>query len=168
MSASLKALIAWVRKLVQGTSLLLLLLLILTPLAQVIMRGVFNLPFSGAEELARYFLVCLCFLASSYVTLEGGQIRMEEVQALLPSGTRWVIQMAIEALGVVFFGFVCACAVITISRNLENQTATLEMPFPLFMAPLALGAFLLMLETLAVLIRLVQSGQADDKTTTLT
>ena len=54
------------------------------------------------------------------------------------------------------------------SRNLDNQTATLEMPFPLFMAPLALGALLLMLETLAVLVRLIRTGHAIDKTTNLT
>ena len=146
----------------------LLFLLIVTPLVQVIMRGVFTLPFSGAEELARYFLICLCFLAASYVTLEGGQIRMEEVQAFMPSRWRWAMQMTIEAMGVVFFGFISACAVITISRNLDNQTATLEMPFPLFMAPLALGALLLMLETLAVLVRLIRTGHAIDKTTNLT
>jgi TRAP-type C4-dicarboxylate transport system permease small subunit len=162
------ALIAFVRKLVRGVSLLLLFMLIVTPLAQVIMRGVFTLPFSGAEEMARYFLICLCFVAASYVTLDGGQIRMEEVQAFLPSRWRWLTQMTIEAMGVVFFGFICACAVITISRNLDNQTATLEMPFPIFMAPLALGALLLMLETLAVLVRLIRAGHADDKTTNLT
>ncbi|MEY2809929.1 MAG: hypothetical protein RLZ66_1440 [Pseudomonadota bacterium] len=160
--------IASVRKLIRGVSLLLLFLLIVTPLVQVIMRGVFTLPFSGAEELARYFLICLCFMAASYVTLEGGQIRMEEVQAFMPARLRWAMQMTIEAMGVVFFGFISACAVITISRNLENQTATLEMPFPLFMAPLALGALLLMLETLAVLVRLIRTGHAIDKTTNLT
>jgi hypothetical protein len=36
------------------------------------------------------------------------------------------------------------------------------------MAPLALGALLLMLETLAVLVRLIRTGHAIDKTTNLT
>ena len=44
------------------------------------MRGIFNVPMSGAEELARYFLITLTFIAASYVTREGGQIRMEEFQ----------------------------------------------------------------------------------------
>ena len=29
------------------------------------MRGVFNVPMSGAEELARYFLICLTFIAAA-------------------------------------------------------------------------------------------------------
>ena len=132
------------------------------------MRGVFNIPMSGAEELARYFLICLSFLAASFVTREGGQICMEEVQAFLPERIRWWTQMVVELSGVIFFTTIGISALVTISRNLDNQTATLEMPFPIFMAPLALGMFLLTIETSMVLLHLIQSGRADAKTTNLT
>ena len=164
----MRAVLHTIRAFVRGLSLLLLALLIVTPLAQVIMRGVFTLPMSGAEELARYFLICLCFLAASYVTVEGGQIRMEEVQAFLPERLRWCVQLLIEGAGTVFFGTVSAFAVLTISRNLDNQTATLEMPFPLFMAPLALGAGLLALETFVVFLERLRAGHAMAKSTHLT
>lgn len=157
-----------IRTLIRWASLLLLFLLIATPLAQVVMRGVFNIPMSGAEELARYFLICLSFLAASFVTREGGQICMEEIQAFLPERIRWWTQMAVELSGVIFFTTIGISALVTISRNLDNQTATLEMPFPIFMAPLALGMFLLAMETSMVLLHLIQSGRADAKTTNLT
>ena len=156
------------RTLIRWASLLLLFLLIATPLAQVVMRGVFNIPMSGAEELARYFLICLSFLAASFVTREGGQICMEEIQAFLPDRIRWWTQMVVELSGVIFFTTIGISALVTISRNLDNQTATLEMPFPIFMAPLALGMFLLAIETSMVLLHLIQSGRADAKTTNLT
>lgn len=157
-----------IRTLIRWASLLLLFLLIATPLAQVVMRGVFNIPMSGAEELARYFLICLSFLAASFVTREGGQICMEEVQSFLPERIRWWTQMVVELSGVIFFTTIGISALVTISRNLDNQTATLEMPFPIFMAPLALGMFLLAIETSMVLLHLIQSGRADAKTTNLT
>ena len=157
-----------IRTLIRWASLLLLFLLIATPLAQVVMRGVFNVPMSGAEELARYFLICLSFLAASFVTREGGQICMEEVQAFLPERIRWWTQMVVELSGIIFFVTVGISALVTISRNLDNQTATLEMPFPIFMAPLALGMFLLAIETSMVLLHLIKSGHADAKTTNLT
>lgn len=157
-----------IRTLIRWASLLLLFLLIATPLAQVVMRGVFNIPMSGAEELARYFLICLSFLAASFVTREGGQICMEEIQAFLPERIRWWTQMVVELSGVIFFTTIGISALVTISRNLNNQTATLEMPFPIFMAPLALGMFLLAIETSMVLLHLIQSGRADAKTTNLT
>ncbi len=157
-----------IRTLIRWASLLLLFLLIATPLAQVVMRGVFNIPMSGAEELARYFLICLSFLAASFVTREGGQICMEEIQAFLPDRIRWWTQLVVELSGVIFFTTIGISALVTISRNLDNQTATLEMPFPIFMAPLALGMFLLAMETSMVLLHLIQSGRADAKTTNLT
>ena len=164
----MQALLDGMRRLIRWISLTLLFLLIITPLVQVVMRGIFTLPFSGAEELARYFLICLTFLAASYVTVEGGQIRMEEVQALLPSKLRWITQLVIEGSGVTLFGFIAFAAVYTINRNMDNRTATLEMPFMLFMAPLAFGALLLAFETAMIFVRLLRAGHADAKRTTLT
>ena len=93
---------------------------------------------------------------------------MEEVQAFLPPRLRWITQIVIEASAVALFGFISLAAVLTISRNLDNTTATLEMPFLVFMAPLALGAALLALETAMILAGIIRTGHAHAKQTTLT
>ena len=156
-----------VRAGVRWTSLVLLALLVLTPLAQIVMRGVFNVPMSGAEELARYFLITLTFIASAYVTREGGQIRMEELQALLPPRPRWMLQLVIELCGIAMFATMFVAAVVTIADNLQNQTATLEMPFWLFMGPLAVGTLLLVVETGAMFVHTLRRGRPEDKQTVL-
>jgi TRAP-type C4-dicarboxylate transport system permease small subunit len=147
---------------------LLLFLLVVTPFAQIIMRGVFNVPMAGAEEWARYMLICLCFLAGPLVTIDGGQIRMEEIQALLPEHPRWILQLVIEASGVAVFGFFAYAAFVTIANNMNNQTATLEMPFWIFMAPLAAGATLLCLATALFFHHTWRRGRPEIKQTTLT
>ena len=131
------------------------------------MRGVFNVPMSGAEELARYFLIALTLMGAAVVTHEGGQIRMQEFQALLPQRLRFVLQVFIELCAVGMFGLMAVAAAVSISQNLNNQTATLEMPYWLFMAPLLLGMALLALESLLQLVRTVRQRRADDKQTTL-
>lgn len=161
-------LLAATRTGVRWVSFVLLALLVITPLAQVVMRGVFNVPMSGAEELARYFLICLTFIAAAYVTQQGGQIRMEEFQSLLPPRPRWLLQMIIELAGVAMFAVLLVAALITITNNLSNQTATLEMPFWLFMGPLALGSLLLVVETLAMFVHTLQRRRPEDKQTVLT
>ena len=161
-------LLALVRSAVRAVSFVLLALLVVTPLAQVVMRGVFNVPMSGAEELARYFLISLSFVAASYVTEQGGQIRMEEFQGLLPPRPRWVLQLAIELAGIAMFGVMFAAGVITIANNLQNQTATLEMPFWLFMGPLAVGALLLVVETLLMFVHTLRRRRPEEKQTVLT
>ena len=158
----------FIRKAVRGASLLLLAAVVITPLAQITMRGVFNVPMAGAEEMTRYFLICLTFLAASYVTEQGGQIRMEEFQFLVPPRPRWLLQLLIELSGVVVFGILCVASIVTISRNLNNQTPIMEMPFWLFMAPLAVGSLLLMVETLAMLVHTWRSRRPEEKQTVLT
>ena len=149
-------------------SLALLAAVVITPLAQITLRGVFNVPMAGAEEMTRYFLICLTFLAASYVTEQGGQIRMEEFQGLIPPRPRWILQLLIELSGVVVFGILFVASVVTISRNLANQTPIMEMPFWLFMAPLALGSLLLSVETLVMLVHTWRSRRPEEKQTVLT
>ena len=158
----------FVRKAVRGASLVLLAALIVTPLAQITMRGVFNVPLAGAEELAKYFLICLTFLAASYVTREGGQIRMEEFQFLLPPKPRWILQLAIEISGIAVFAVLFVASVVTVTRNLNSVTPILEMPFWLFFAPLVVGSLLLVVETLAMLVHTWRTRRPEAKQTVLT
>jgi TRAP-type C4-dicarboxylate transport system permease small subunit len=162
------ALVEAVRAAVRWLSLALLALLIVTPLAQILMRGVFNVPMSGAEELARYFLITLTFVAASYVTFEGGQIRMEELQGAVPPRPRWLLQLLIELCGIAMFGVLFVAGVITTTNNLGNQTATLEMPFWLFMGPLVVGSALLVVETFMTLVHTWRRKRPEDKHTVLT
>lgn len=99
--------LAALRKAARTVSLVMLAALILTPLLQILMRGVFNVPLAGAEELAKYFLICLVLIGASCVSAEGGQIRMEEFQAVLPPGVRRPLRIliALSAVGV----FRCCC-----------------------------------------------------------
>jgi TRAP-type C4-dicarboxylate transport system permease small subunit len=162
------ALLDGVRTVLRWVCLTLLLLLIATPLAQIVMRSVFNVPMSGAEELARYFMICLVFLGAPLVTLWGGQIGMEEFQALIPPRPRWWLQLLIEISGIALFLLVALATAVTIRNNMSNQTATLEMPFWLFMAPLAIGSLLLVVETAAKLAHTWQRKRPEAKHTVLT
>jgi TRAP-type C4-dicarboxylate transport system permease small subunit len=155
------------RAIVRWVSIALLALLIATPLAQIVMRGIFNVPMSGAEELTRYFLICLVFIASPWVTQQGGQIRMEEFQALVPARPRWLLQLAIDLSGIALFAIVLAAGISTIRNNLHNQTATLEMPFWLFMAPLVFGSLMLIVETGIAFAHTFRRHRPEDKKTTL-
>jgi len=156
------------RTAVRRASFLLLAALIVTPLAQITMRGVFNVPLAGAEELAKYFLICLTFVAAPYVTREGGQIRMEEFQFLLPPKPRWILQLAIEISGVAVFGVLFVASVVTVTRNLNSVTPVLEIPFWLFFAPLVVGSLLLVVETLAMFVHTWRARRPEAKQTVLT
>jgi TRAP-type C4-dicarboxylate transport system permease small subunit len=79
-----------------------------------------------------------------------------------------MLQLLIELSGVVVFGILCVASIVTISRNLNNQTPIMEMPFWLFMAPLAIGSLLLALETLVMLVHTWRGRRPEEKQTVLT
>lgn len=155
------------RRTLVATCLLLLAALIVTPSLQIVMRGVFNVPMAGAEELARYFLIALTLLGAAHVTHSGGQIRMEEFKAMLPPRPRFALQVLIDVCAVAMFGLMAVASVFSILANLDNQTATLEMPYWLFMGPMTVGMTLLTVESAVDLVRTLRQGHADDKHTSL-
>ena len=105
---------------------------------------------SGAEELARYFLITLTFVAASYVTQRGRPDPHGGVPGPASRRSRAGGCSSASSCAASRCSACCASpAVITIRNNLQNQTATLEMPFWLFMAPLAVGSALLVVETAA-------------------
>ena len=147
--------------------LLLLAALIATPSMQIVMRGVFDVPMAGAEELARYFLIALTLLGAAHVTHAGGQIRMEEFKAKLPPRPRYALPVLIDLSAVAMFGLMAVASVTSILANLDNQTATLEMPYWLFMGPMTVGMTLLTLESAIDLVRTLRRGRAGAKHTSL-
>lgn len=113
--------------------------LVVVPTAQVIMRGVFVLPFIGAEELTRFLLICLVFLAYPLVVEHGENIVMGEFKAMMPKRMRAVVNVLISISGIgitLFIGWVTAS---NISKNLNNATPTLNIPFWLFLGATLFG-----------------------------
>jgi TRAP-type C4-dicarboxylate transport system permease small subunit len=113
--------------------------LVLVPTAQVIMRGVFVLPFIGAEELARFLLICLIFCSYPLVVANGENIVMGELKAALPRALRRIVNLAISVAAVAATAFLAYVTATNISRNLANSTPTLGIPFWIFLGAALFG-----------------------------
>jgi len=113
--------------------------LVLVPSAQVIMRGVFVLPFIGAEELTRFLLICLIFCAYPLVVKNGENIVMGEFKAAMPPKARRVVNFLISVSAIAATGFIAYVTATNISRNLSNATPTLGIPFWIFLGATLFG-----------------------------
>lgn len=118
---------------------IIMLALFIVPTAQVVMRGVFLLPFIGAEELTRFLLICLIFCAYPLVVLSGENIVMGEFKAALPARLRKVANLTISISAVAITGFMAWVTAANISRNLTNATPTLKIPFYIFLGATLFG-----------------------------
>ena len=113
--------------------------LVLVPTAQVIMRGVFVLPFIGAEEFTRFLLICLIFCAYPLVIGHGENIVMGEFKAAMPKRLRGVVNWTISLTAIGVTGFFAYVTATNISKNLTNATPTLGIPFWIFLGATLFG-----------------------------
>ena len=113
--------------------------IVLVPTAQVIMRGVFVLPFIGAEELTRFLLICLIFCAYPLVVQNGENIVMGEFKAAMPARLRGLMNWTISISAIIITGFIAYVTATNISKNLTNATPTLGIPFYIFLGATLFG-----------------------------
>jgi TRAP-type C4-dicarboxylate transport system permease small subunit len=116
------------------------------PFIQVVAREIFSSPIVGAEELARFMLICTVFIALPYVVSAGANIRMEEFLGFLPGSLRRVVQLVIAATAIAAFAVAAASSIVAIRSNLDNATPTLGIPYWIFLGAAFTGLTMTTLE----------------------
>jgi TRAP-type C4-dicarboxylate transport system permease small subunit len=135
------------RRNLRRLGLVLLFVLILLPALQVFLRSVVGTPFVGAEELARFMLICVVFLTLPYVVSSGANIRMEELISSLPRRVQWPLRVAIAATAAAAFGVAAYSVAVATLRNLDNATPTLGIPYWVFFSAAFIGLFVSAVES---------------------
>ena len=103
------------------------------PFIQVMAREVFASPIVGAEELARFMLICTVFVALPYVVSAGANIRMEEFLGFLPPSLVRAVQLVIAAAAIAAFAIAALSSLVAIRSNLDHATPTLGIPYWIFL-----------------------------------
>lgn len=138
-------------------SLVMLVVMVALPFIQVVMRELLSSPIIGAEELARFMLICTVFIALPYVVSAGANIRMEEFLGFLPASTVRIVKLAICAIAVVTFAATATASVLAISKNLDNATPTLGIPYWIFLGAATIGFAMTTLECAVQFIKALRS-----------
>jgi TRAP-type C4-dicarboxylate transport system permease small subunit len=141
-----------VRRLFRWAGVLLLAVLISLPVMQVVLRQ-FGSPFIGAEELARFMLICVVFVTLPYVVSSGAAVRMEELLHALPHRLRRGLRIVIPITGALGFGAAAVSVAVATMRNLDNETPTLQIPYWVFFSAAFLGLLFAAVECAAQFVK---------------
>lgn len=137
-------------------SLGMLIAMVALPFIQVVAREILGSPLIGAEELARFMLICTVFIALPYVAAGGANIRMEEILALCPARFVRGVKMLIAAVASATFATAAVASLIAIASNLDNATPTLGMPYWLFLGAAFVSFTMTTIECVVQLIKVLQ------------
>ena len=137
-------------------SLAMLIVMVALPFIQVVMREFLASPIIGAEELARFMLICTVFIALPYVVSAGANIRMEEFFAFLPPGVVGTIKLAIAGTAMATFAIAAIASLVAITSNLDNATPTLGIPYWIFLGAAFAGFTMTTVECAVQFIKTLQ------------
>lgn len=137
-------------------SVAMLVAMVALPFIQVVAREVLSVPIIGAEELARFMLICTVFIALPYVVSAGANIRMEEFLGFLPAGVVRGVRLAIAAVAVLAFAVAAASSMVAIGSNLDNATPTLGIPYWIFLGAACVGLGMTCVECAVQFIKALQ------------
>lgn len=127
----------------KNISILCLSVMLLTVIAQVLMRELFDFPLVGAEEFVRYLMIWIVLFPLAFTLREGGHIAMTELRDMFPAPLRNALSLLSDVASIVVFAIVSWSAMSVILDNANNTTATLQIPFWIFFLPNVLGFVLL-------------------------
>ena len=134
-----------IRFILQILTSFILLLLVVTPVTQIILR-LLSAPFIGAEEMSRYLLIALIFLGSPLAVWMGGHIAMDQFQGFFPKQLTLWLRFVITTSCVFVFGYLTVSGISLIRKMHANTSPALVVPFWIIMTPVAVGCLLLTIE----------------------
>ncbi|RPI10895.1 MAG: TRAP transporter small permease [Zetaproteobacteria bacterium] len=135
------------RRALRRFGLLLLLVMTALPALQVFLRTVVHKPFVGAEELARFMLICVVFVTLPYVVSSGGSIRMEEILSAFPRALQRPLRVLAAGVAAGAFGVGAYSVAVATLRNLHNATPSLGIPYWVFFSTAFFGLFFAAVES---------------------
>ncbi|MBC7331394.1 MAG: TRAP transporter small permease [Synergistetes bacterium] len=124
-----------------------LIVLVAVTASGVLMRYVFNKPFSWQEEVQLWCYVWLTFFGGSVVFRHGGHVAIEVLYDLFPSFLRKVVRAFIYGvvsfllLYLVFYGF----SFVKLQYEIQRTTNVLHVPYYIVCLALPLGSLLMFL-----------------------
>ena len=137
-------------------SLAMLIVMVALPFIQVVMREIVASPLIGAEELARFMLICTVFIALPYVVSAGANIGMDEFLGFLSVRVVRLTKLAMSAIAVITFAIAGIASLIAIRNNLDNATPTLGIPYWIFLGAAAVGFAMTTLECAVQFLKALQ------------
>ena len=119
---------------------------------QVVLRYVFQSPFSWAEELARYLLIWITCLGSAYAIRDGMHISIGYLRSKLKDAAKTAVTMAVYGMTMLFFIFCIKEGMLFSLAQWTQRSTAMQIPMTIPYIAIPLGFAIMFLVALECLI----------------
>lgn len=150
-------------KLEEYVLIAMMLLLVTLVVAQVFFRFVINYSIGWSEELARYLLIWIAWIAASYAVQQNAHIRVEIVKDLFSGAVKKVLELVVL---VISFGFSIFLAYegtnFILAIKMTGQTSpSLDLPMWIVYLAVPVGGTLMAIRLIQQMIIIIKSKPED-------
>lgn len=137
----------------------LILMMILT-VADVFSRSALNRPIIGTTEITEQMMVAVVFLGLGWCAIQGRHIKVDLFVSRYPAATQWVIDVGIQATGLIFVAIMCWRTFMTtlMVKSLGITCSYIGVPKYPFYGIATLGWFTLLLAMVSLFIKKALNG----------
>ncbi|WP_044895262.1 TRAP transporter small permease [Bacillus alveayuensis] len=151
MSAILKA-IDYLNKIIGFLSVLILVVMSGVISIQVFSRFILHNSIEWSEELARYLMIWLVFLAASLALRKHKLIGVEALTERLTPNVKRIFKTVVHIVNIGFFIVLMMYGMDMLEHVKMQQSPAMKIPMVYAYAAIPVGAFLMMMNSIAVLI----------------
>lgn len=139
------ALIRRLTRLVEWMLTVLSILIFVVVFLQVLFRYLLRQPLFWSEELPRYLLIWMCFLAAAVAQKHDAHINITLCLAPLSTRARQVLKILTDAIILAFLWIIAYSGGLVTSITAHHRSTALQLPMGLVYAALPVGAILMSL-----------------------
>lgn len=132
-------------RLVEWMLVALSILIFVVVFLQVLFRYLLRQPLFWSEELPRYLLIWMCFLAAALAQKHDAHINITLCLAPLSTRARQVLKILTDAVILAFFWVLIYSGGLVTSITAHHRSTALQLPMGLVYAALPVGAILMSL-----------------------
>lgn len=133
-------------------------------IAQVISRYFFHNTFTWAEELARYLMVLSVFMGAGLAIRSHSLIAVEIVAESLTFQRKRILKILVYFICLAFFILLMFVGIDMLEKVSMQLSPALQLKMSIPYAAIPIGAAVLILNTIAVLLELLQHKQMNEET----
>ena len=119
---------------------------------QVVLRYVFQSPFSWAEELARYLLIWITCLGSAYAIRDGMHISIGYLRSKLKDSAKTVVTVVVYVMTLGFFIYCIKEGMLFSFAQWTQRSTAMQIPMTIPYSAIPLGFAIMFLVALECLI----------------
>lgn len=111
---------------------ILLALISVVMMTQIVMRYAFSASLSWPEEFTRYCFIWSVFIGTSYSVKKRNMLRIDAVTTFLPKRVQEYLDLVIEVVILLFFGFLCYNSVEVVQKLYSSGQTSPAMELPMY------------------------------------